>query len=108
MRKRLRKWRRRGEGGEGYRKSRAEYKLLCKGKREKERIRWYKEAIEARTGEVWKIINRESKRRKEVNEDINVKEWKEYFMTLLGEVENKVVKGEKEKRKKGREMGNEK
>lgn len=29
-------------------------------------------------------------------------------MTLLGEVENKVVKGEKEKRKKGREMGNEK
>lgn len=98
VRKKLREWRKRGGGGERYRKARAEYKLLCKGKREEERIRWYKEAIEARTeGEVWKVINRERRKRKGANEEIKAEEWKGYFMDLLGGVESKVVRGGKEK-----------
>lgn len=67
---------------------------MCKKKREEENEKWSKEAQEARTeGEVWKIVNRERKRRKGVNEGIEEKKWREYFMTLLGGVEGRVRKG---------------
>jgi len=39
------------------------------------------------------VINRERNGRKRVNEDIDKREWKEYFMKLSGGVEGKVVKG---------------
>ncbi|KMQ84169.1 hypothetical protein RF55_18263 [Lasius niger] len=49
----LRKWRKEGGIGEGYRKLRGEYKLLCKRKKEEENGRWLREAQEAKTeGEV--------------------------------------------------------
>ncbi|KMQ90798.1 stress response protein nst1-like protein [Lasius niger] len=90
----LRKWRKNGGGGEEYRKARAEYKLMCKRKKEEENEKWLKEAQEAKTeGEVWKVVNRERKRRRVVNEGIEAKEWKEHFMRLLGGVERKVMKG---------------
>lgn len=47
-----------------------------------------REAEEARTdGVVWRLINRERKYKKEINEDIGMKEWKEHFMVILGDVE---------------------
>ena len=72
---------------------------MCKKKRDEENEKWSKEAQEARTeGEVWKIVNRERKRRKGVNEGIEEKEWREYFMTLLGGVEGRVRKGGRRRR----------
>lgn len=53
-----------------------------------------KEAAEAKTeGEMWRIVNRERKKWKGINERIGEDEWKEYFMKLLGGVERRVVKG---------------
>jgi len=46
-----------------------------------------------REGEVWEIINRERGRRGRINEGIDMEEWKEYFMGLLGGVEGRVVLG---------------
>lgn len=44
-------------------------------------MKWIKEA---RTkSEVWGIVNKERKRRKEINEGIEGREWREYFMKLL-------------------------
>lgn len=43
---------------------------------------------------MWKIVNRERKERKRINEGIEMGEWKEHFMKLLGEVEERVVKGD--------------
>lgn len=39
--------------------------------------------------EVWKIINRGRKIWKEVNEEINIEEWKRHFMEILGGEEGK-------------------
>lgn len=50
------------------------------------------EAKTKRESEVWELINRE-KKRKQVNEEIQVKDWKKYFMRILGEVEGRVVRG---------------
>jgi len=73
--------------------------LLCKRKRGEENERWIKEAQEVRTeGEVWGIVNKERKRRKGVNEGIEGKEWREYFMKLLGGVESRVLRGGKGRR----------
>lgn len=44
------------------------------------------------------MVRKERKRRKRVNEDIEMDEWKEYFMGLLGGVEGRVIRGEKERR----------
>lgn len=107
VRKTLRGWRR-GEGnGELYRKGRAEYKLLCRRKKNEENERMLKEAKEARTeGEIWKIVNRE-RRWNGARKRIPKEEWKEYFMKLLGGVDYKVVKrgkgrrGEDEERELG-------
>jgi len=41
---------------------------------------------------VWRIVNRERKRWKRVNKRIEVKEWREHFMTLLGGVEGRVLR----------------
>ncbi|KMQ86086.1 hypothetical protein RF55_15041 [Lasius niger] len=81
----LRKWRKEGGIGEGHRKLRGEYKLLCKRKKEEENERWLREAQEARTeGEMWQIVNKERKCWKGINEMIKMEEWKGHFMRLLG------------------------
>lgn len=45
-----------------------------------------------RENEVWKIVNRGRRRVRKVDEGIRRKEWKEYFMGLLGDVWNRVVR----------------
>lgn len=63
--------------------------------------RWEKQVAEARReSEVWKIINRERKKRKGINDGIEMEEWKEHFMRLLGGVERRVVRGGKRERGK--------
>jgi len=69
------------------------YRRLCEKKRE-EVVRWEKEVKEAKTeGQVWKIVNKERKSRKRVNEGIEMEEWEIYFKGLLGGVEWRVVSG---------------
>lgn len=45
----------------------------------------------SRESDVWEIINKERKERKEVNKCIQLKEWKEHFKRLLEEVECRVI-----------------
>lgn len=45
-----------------------------------------------RENEVWKIVNRGRRRVRKVDEGIRREEWKEYFMGLLGDVWNRVVR----------------
>lgn len=101
----LRKWR--GEEGEGeyYRKVKKEYNELCKKKKMEERKRWEREVESAKTeGEVWKIVNRGRKKRQEVNETIEIKEWDRYYREMLGGMDWRVG-GERER---GRERDEEK
>jgi len=59
-----------------------------------------------REGEVWDIINRERKRRGGLNEDIDMEEWKDYFIDVLGIEGRVVIEGEKGGgRGEGRERG---
>ena len=46
--------------------------------------------------EIWKIINRERKRRKRINLDLDMVKWKKYIMELLGGVENRIRKRDKD------------
>lgn len=44
-----------------------------------------------RESEIWEIVNKERKSRRGINEEIELKEWKEYyFMGLLGEEEERI------------------
>ncbi|XP_067212233.1 golgin subfamily A member 6-like protein 6 [Linepithema humile] len=101
-RRELRGWRRKGGEGKEYKEKKKEYKEMCERKKKEENERWEKRAREVkRENEVWEIINRERKRRVKINDGIEMEEWKEYFMRLLGGTEGKVVKGGE--RKKGEE-----
>lgn len=61
-------------------------------------------AEEARTqGQVWEIINKERKMRRRVNEEIEMSEWKRFFMELLVGVEKRVRRGIKEGRERDEE-----
>ncbi|KMQ90657.1 axoneme-associated protein [Lasius niger] len=92
-RRELRRWRKGGGDGDRYRKSKREYKEFCEKKKNEEKERLIREIGEARTeGKVWDLVNRVRKRRKKLNEDIKMEEWRDYFISLLGEVENRVVK----------------
>lgn len=46
-------------------------------------------------------MNRERRERRKVNEGIKIDEWREYFMTLLGGVKGKVVRGYRDRREEG-------
>lgn len=85
VRKELRCWRKRGGDGIEYKRKKQEYKELCERKRNEETERWERKAAEAKgEKEVWEIINRGRKKRNRINEEIGMKEWEEYFRTLLG------------------------
>ncbi|XP_011883686.1 PREDICTED: RNA-directed DNA polymerase from mobile element jockey-like, partial [Vollenhovia emeryi] len=103
-RKALKEWmREKGERRE-YRRKRKEYKELCERKKEEENKKLEKEAEEANTEEkVWRVVNAERKKRKRINGEIEMRQWEEYFKTLLGGVENKVIWGEKRGERKGEE-----
>lgn len=53
--------------------------------------------------EVWEVINRERRKRKRGNMDIEMGEWKEQFMELLGGVEERAVKGGEGQERVGKE-----
>jgi len=90
VRRELRRWRKEGGGGDRYREVKRAYNRLCEKKREEAR-RWEEEVKEARTeNHVWKIVNRERKKKKWVNEGIELEEWDRYFKGLLGGVEWRV------------------
>ncbi|XP_067204108.1 regulator of nonsense transcripts 3B-like [Linepithema humile] len=97
---------RKGTGEEErYKKSKLEYKELCRRKKKEENDRWEKKAAGARREkEVWEIVNRERKKRRGIQGEIEIKEWKEYFIRIMGGVEVRVVKGNEGKgRGKGEE-----
>jgi len=81
----LRKWKScRGEEQE-YKGEKKEYKEICERKKREENERWEKEAKEARTEvQVWSIVNRERKKWKGINKDIESEEWERYFREMLG------------------------
>lgn len=58
---------------------------MCERKKREENDRWEKEAEQVRSErDVWAIVNRGRRKRKRVNENIEEKEWRDYFMRLLG------------------------
>lgn len=64
--------------------------------------KWVKRAeMAGRHTEVWEIVDRGERDRRRINEGIEMNKWREYFMNMLGVVEEKVV-GERGKRS-GRE-----
>ena len=83
-----------------------EYRKLCDEKKKEENDRWERKAAEVkRETEVWEIVNGERKGRKGINEEIELEEWRRYFIKLLGGVEDRVVR--EEEWKEGREEGGE-
>lgn len=97
LREILREWRR--EGGEGviFKQKKGEYRKLCERKKKEDNERWEKRVAEAkRESDVWEIVNRERRKRGRINEDIKLEEWKEYFARLLGGVEVRVMRGERD------------
>lgn len=72
VRKELR-WKRAGADGERYRMAKRKYKKLCDRKKREENERWEKPVTKARREEdVWEVVNRQRKRRKEMNEGIEM------------------------------------
>lgn len=72
VRRELRVWRREG-GGEKYRSKKKAYKELCESKKTEENGRWEKVVGKAkREGQVWEVVRRERKRRKQVSRDIEI------------------------------------
>jgi len=58
-------------GKKRYREKKREYRRLCEQKKKEETEKWMKEAEYAkRKKEVWGIVKKERKKRKEINERI--------------------------------------
>jgi len=45
------------------------------------------------------MVNKERKRRARINEEISLKQYREYFMGVLGGMDRKMVRGKKRKEK---------
>lgn len=68
---------------------------VCIRKKQEENLKWEKQIEEAKQeGQIWEIVNKERKRRKEMNREIGMEEWEEHFRGLLGGVEGRVLMGE--------------
>lgn len=74
MRKRLKEWRKSRLEEEGYKKDKKEYLKLCEKKKKEERERWERKVKKRRENEVWKIVNKERRKRKKTNENIDLEE----------------------------------
>lgn len=75
VRTELRKRRKKGEEDKKYKRSKQENKDLCEKRKREENARWKRKAVEVRREEeVWKIVNRERRKRRRINEDIG---WEE-------------------------------
>ena len=72
---------------------------MCEKKKMEENKRFEEEAEKAKTEEeVWKVVNKERRKRKEVTQNIEMVECKKYFIDFLGGAERKTEKGETEVR----------
>lgn len=55
--------------------------------------RWERKIEEIRRkNKIWELINRERKKRKRMSEEIEMDEWKEHLVKLMGGVKEKVMK----------------
>ncbi|XP_076660547.1 uncharacterized protein LOC143363902 [Halictus rubicundus] len=104
LRRALRKWKEGKEEEEGYRRMKNKYKKLCEEKKEQEREKILTEAGKARTeGKVWDFLRKMGGGKgKAQTKEIEMEKWKEYFMGLLGGVENKIEGGGRRKRSEKR------
>lgn len=65
VRKKLREWRKKGEGEDKYKGRKRDYRKMCEKKKRKLNEEWERRVKEVRKeNEVWKIVNRERKGRK--------------------------------------------
>lgn len=70
-----------------------EYKEVYTRKKQKN-LRWERQIEETkREGQIWEVVNKERKGRKEVNREIGMEKWEEYFRGLLRGVEGRVLLG---------------
>lgn len=84
VRRELRSWKNKEESGQRYREAKKKYKRICEKKRREKLEGWEKEVEKARDeAHVWKIINRERKRRKGIKEEIEMIKWDKHFREQL-------------------------
>ena len=85
----LKLWKKNIVGIEEYRNKRREFKKLCQLKKKEQEKKDEDEIMKIKQGkELWKFIRRERKKRPEISENIQLEEWKNYFMQLLEGTEN--------------------
>lgn len=90
VKKMLSKWRNGKKKRRKYREKKKKYKKLCVKQKKKENKRWERVVGEARQEEqVWEVVNKERKKQREINEEIKMRDWEEYFKNLLGGVEKR-------------------
>ncbi|XP_024884581.1 trichohyalin-like [Temnothorax curvispinosus] len=84
LKRTYKRWRMGKEGKEVYVKLRREFREMCRRKEEKRLENYEEEVRSAKTEEqIWKIINKERKKRVPIEEDIKMEEWENHFMQLL-------------------------
>jgi len=87
IRAELRKWKK-GEAEKRYKKMRGEFNKVCERKKKEESK---KIARKARTeSQIWKVENRERKRKRRINDGIRMEEWVKHFKEQLGGVEERI------------------
>ncbi|XP_070529775.1 golgin subfamily A member 6-like protein 6 [Cardiocondyla obscurior] len=92
----LRGWRRGEKRREEYRKIKKEYKDLCEEKKRREVERWIEEVKRVKTEkQIWEKIERERKKRGGGRENLEIKEWEEYFRNIMGGVKYRMRVGER-------------
>ena len=77
VRNKLRKWRKGKSSGGEYNKKKNEYYKVCEKRKEEDNKRFEEEAEKpSPDAEILKIVNRERKRTKRINQDIDIVKWK--------------------------------
>lgn len=57
----------------------------------------------AKTGQVWEVINREKKKKGGIDKRIKMEEWTGYFRGLMGGMKGRVMRGIREEREEDEE-----
>ena len=105
VRKIFKEWRKGRKEREEYKTVKRELQRIYDRKKEERKEKLLEEARRAKTQkEVWEVINKERGKRIEINEEIEMCEWEEYFRKMLGGSRNRGgMSGEAgEERERGR------